>query len=105
MLRVPIRIASMGTHNIGCHDKIRNSLKYPVMFVFLSYRNNSSGLKTEFEIAMSKRAISVLVIEVLLWLFLLTSLGWFLSFVVPCITVIVCSILLCLVIVCSSSLL
>ena len=59
----------MVTHNIHFNDKIRKcSLKYPLIFVFLSYRKNFLGTQKQFRISHSKREIGVRVIEVLLYI-------------------------------------
>ena len=51
----------MSTHNIQFHDKIR---KFPLVFVFLSYRKNFVGTQKRVRINYGKRAIGVRVIEV-----------------------------------------
>ena len=61
----------MSTHNIQFHDKMR---KFPLIFVFLSYRKNFVGTQKRARIIEGKRAIGVLVIEVSLY-FLRTDEG------------------------------
>ena len=56
----------MSTHNIQFHDKIR---KFPLIFVFLSYRKNFVGTKKRVRISHGKRAIGVRVIEVRLYMY------------------------------------
>ena len=51
----------MSTHNIQFHDEIR---KFPLNFVFLSYRKNFVGTQKLVRISHGKRAIGVRAIEV-----------------------------------------
>ena len=51
----------MTTHNIQFHDKIR---KFPLVFVFLSYRKNFVGTQKRVRINHGKRAIGVRAVEV-----------------------------------------
>ena len=51
----------MSTHNIQFHDKMR---KFPLTFVFLSYRKNFAGTQERVRISHGKRAIDVRAIEV-----------------------------------------
>ena len=54
----------MSTHNIQFHDKIR---KFPLIFVFLSYRKNFIGTQKRVRICHGKRVIGVWAIEVRLY--------------------------------------
>ena len=54
----------MSTHNIQFHGKIR---KFPLVFVFLSYRKNFKGTQKRVQINHDKRAIGVRAIEVRLY--------------------------------------
>ena len=56
----------MSTHNIQFHDTIR---KFPLVFVFLSYRKNFVGTQKLVRINHGKRAIGVRAIEVRLYLY------------------------------------
>ena len=55
----------MSTHNIQFHDKIR---KFPLVFVFLSCRQNFVGTQKWVRINHGKRAIGVRAIEVRLYI-------------------------------------
>ena len=55
----------MSTHNIQFHDKIR---KFPLVFVFLSYRKNFKGTQKRVRINHGKRAIGVRAIKFRLYL-------------------------------------
>ena len=61
MLSALIRTASI---NIQFHDEIR---KFPLNFVFLSYRKNFVGTQKLVRISQGKRAIGVRAIEVRLY--------------------------------------
>ena len=50
----------MSTHSIQFHDKIT---KFPLVFVFSSYRKNFKGTQNEFELT-GKRVIGVRAVEV-----------------------------------------
>ena len=54
----------MSTHNIQFHDKIR---KFPLVFVFLSYRKNFVGTQKRVRINHGKQAIGVRAIDVRLY--------------------------------------
>ena len=64
-----IRIASMSTHNIYFHDKIRKQIpKISLNNYFLWNYHNFLGTQKRVRISHGKRAIDVRVIEVLLYL-------------------------------------
>ena len=50
----------MSTHNIPFHDKIR----FPLIFVFLSYRKNFIGTQKRVRNSRGKQAIGARAIEV-----------------------------------------
>ena len=54
----------MSTHNKQCHDKIT---KFPLTFVFMSYRKNYVRTQKRVRISHGKRAIGVRAIEVELY--------------------------------------
>ena len=55
----------MSTHNKQCHDKIT---KFPLTFVFMSYRKNFLGTQKRVRISHGKRVIGVRAIEVDLYI-------------------------------------
>ena len=63
-LESPHEAILTSTHNIRFYDKIR---KFPLIFVFLSYRKNFVGTQKRVRISHGKRAIGVRAIEVRLY--------------------------------------
>ena len=56
----------MSTHNIQFHDEIR---KFPLNFVYLSYRKKFVGTQKLVRISHGKRVIGVGAIEVRLYIY------------------------------------